>query len=68
MALLCAHWGCQIRGCGGAISLGPIPQPCRGSRGVQLAESISPRAGTAPHDSHTLAALLVGFAGQVVLW
>lgn len=29
-ALLCGHWGCQTRGCDGAISFVPIPQPCPG--------------------------------------
>lgn len=31
---LCGHWGCQTRGCGGVISLVPIPQPCPGVPGV----------------------------------
>lgn len=49
----------------------PCPYPTAlpgGSRGVQPAESISSHAGTAPHDSHTVATLLVGFAGPVLVW
>lgn len=50
-ALLCGHWGCQTRGCGGAISFVPIPQP-GDSCGVQPAESISSVQNSSSRFSH----------------
>lgn len=49
----------------------PCPHPTAlpmGSRGEQPAESSSSRAGTAPRDSHAVAALQADFAEAELAW
>lgn len=66
IALLCGHWGCQTRGCGGTFPLSPSHNPACGFPGCAACREHQLHAGTAPHHPHTVPTLLVGFAKPVL--